>query len=270
MRLNVLLKVVGLSVVCAATAACVSTVHSQGNRPLRNAATSNQIVASEEADQAPLDVSLVRLLSSPAGLGGKVVTTTGVLATDFEGTAIYLNSESYHLRIVNNAVGLRPSGTGAADWASMNGMYVTVTGRYERGPFARWPNGLIVGIRPSNPPALVLPYFAVTHSVFDLSPREIRKLATDLHSFAGQEGFHLEITEFKKGGRKMYRYVLVGNESEVEIESGSKPDTYIIRVFALSATTDWKAIRDGLTSLFSHKFGAECRLNWQRGDAPTP
>lgn len=267
MKIKTILIRIGLLVACIAVTACVSQTDMAG---LHTTSKSLEGYGTHGDGQRPIDVSMARLLASPWSLNGKAITTTGVLAVEPEGTALYLNGESYHLKITDNAVGLRPLGTSGTNWEDLNGMYVIVTGRYKHGPFSRWPNGLIVDIEPINPPTIVLPDFAVTHAIVELSESENDHLGTVLQTFAAKGGFHCEASTFSRHGRKMQSYSLLRRDVTVGIMSSSELNTFMIRIYAMTVTSKWAAVRDDLTQYLKKEFGDNIEVNWKKGDAQTP
>lgn len=78
-----------------------------------------------------IELPMVRLLANPEEFDGKAVTTCGIYSNEFEGTAIYLNRESYEYGFSANAIFAFTTHTGDALLEQMEGHYVCMTGVYE-------------------------------------------------------------------------------------------------------------------------------------------
>lgn len=83
-------------------------------------------------------VSLVELFCNPEKYHGKKIAVEGVFLYEFEGTAIYLNSESADYRIGANAIWVDLSSLAPGDvprkeeWKKFDGQYIRIEGYYNK------------------------------------------------------------------------------------------------------------------------------------------
>jgi hypothetical protein len=78
-----------------------------------------------------IEVPMVRVLANPEQFDGKAVRVYGVLSNEPEGTAIYLDRESYEYGISANAIAIASIYTDNELLNKMEGHYVWLVGIYE-------------------------------------------------------------------------------------------------------------------------------------------
>jgi hypothetical protein len=96
----------------------------------------------------PRPVSLLRLISNPAAYDGQIVWVAGVIAAEYEASALYTTREHYRSRITEYSVSVSFSPSllekGGQQLEKLSGRYVLVQGVYRTaGEYSTQLNGRI-------------------------------------------------------------------------------------------------------------------------------
>ncbi len=86
---------------------------------------------SNDADNGPIDVSIIRLVASPKEYAQKVVRIVGYLNIGVEGDAIYLHEEDFKQSLTPNALALQAKPQMLKQLEKMNRQYVVIEGVFD-------------------------------------------------------------------------------------------------------------------------------------------
>lgn len=126
-----------------------------------------------------IDLPMVRLLANPEEYDGKAVSTCGVYSNEFEGTALYLNRESYEYGFNKNLILILTNYTEEALLDEMEGHYVCLIGVYEAKVDGRY-SGHLYDVAPMTRANIKLPNRRASSDPYPESEnrKQIRKPGT--------------------------------------------------------------------------------------------
>ncbi len=216
-----------------------------------------------QTSSSPENVPLVRLLADPEKMNEKRVTTVGVLAVEVEGTALYLNRESYYLKIRQNAVAIMPTAAAASTLSNFAGQYVTVTGTFEGIPsLSRWPGGMLKDISPIAVSDMETPSFSTAYVTIQLTSSESDLLDAALKKFADDEHFRYRHNIYNWHGRLGQNYILQKGRILIGVTNDAGPNTFRISISALDPWVNWEVVRIKLTQYLKSKFSNQLNVHW--------
>ncbi|MGH2509048.1 MAG: hypothetical protein ACRDHZ_16840 [Ktedonobacteraceae bacterium] len=245
------------------TGGCVNYPTSQKARNVNIVQAKSNVNSGVNKNLSPVNVPLVRLLANPEKMNGRRVTTAGVLAVEVEGTALYLDRESYYRKVRENAVAIMPTVAAAPTLGSLGGQYVTVTGTFEGIPsFSRWPGGVLRDVAPMAAGDIETPSFATTHTTIQLTSSKGVQLGRALDKFASLNGFTYTHGVSKWHHRQIQSYGLLREDMSIDVDNFKGQNLFRVAITALVPWANWEIIRTKMTQYLHSEFGNDLKVIW--------